>query len=314
MLDERRLGPRRLRRHPRRRPRVVAAAAAGPPRLRAGRRHHARRTRRQGHHVRLRRPVDQAGGGHGRDEERHVRCRRRAAHRARRSRSSGSRSGSPAGSRSPRTCRRGRRSARRTSSPSAAAAPSRCSTPTPRAASCSPTRSSRPARRSPTSSSTSPPSPARRWWRSATAPPRSWPTTTTSATRVHAVADRVGEQFWPMPLPPELRASMDSRVADIANIGDRFGGMLVAGLFLKEFVPTRGDGDDAEPGAVGPPGHRRAGLQHRFRARLHARGRHRGRAYARCWGSARTSPVSQAVFRYVDSATPGLSPRAASCG
>jgi leucyl aminopeptidase len=65
--------------------------------------------------------------------------------------------------------------------------------------------------------------------------------------RVHAVADRVGEQFWPMPLPPELRASMDSRVADIANIGDRFGGMLVAGLFLQEFVPARGEGDDAQP-------------------------------------------------------------------
>jgi leucyl aminopeptidase len=65
--------------------------------------------------------------------------------------------------------------------------------------------------------------------------------------RVHTVADRVGEQFWPMPLPPELRASMDSRVADIANIGDRYGGMLVAGLFLKEFVPTRGDGPDAAP-------------------------------------------------------------------
>jgi leucyl aminopeptidase len=65
--------------------------------------------------------------------------------------------------------------------------------------------------------------------------------------RVHAVADRVGEQFWPMPLPSELRASMDSRVADIANIGDRFGGMLVAGLFLEEFVPARGDGDDATP-------------------------------------------------------------------
>jgi leucyl aminopeptidase len=63
--------------------------------------------------------------------------------------------------------------------------------------------------------------------------------------RVHRVADATGEQFWPMPLPPELRASMDSRVADIANIGDRFGGMLVAGLFLKEFVPSKGDGEDA---------------------------------------------------------------------
>jgi leucyl aminopeptidase len=47
---------------------------------------------------------------------------------------------------------------------------------------------------------------------------------------------RSGEQFWPMPLPEELRASLDSPVADIANIGERMGGMLVAGLFLKEFV------------------------------------------------------------------------------
>lgn len=45
-----------------------------------------------------------------------------------------------------------------------------------------------------------------------------------------------GESFWPMPLPIELRSSLDSPVADLANIGDRMGGMLVAGLFLKEFV------------------------------------------------------------------------------
>jgi leucyl aminopeptidase len=46
-----------------------------------------------------------------------------------------------------------------------------------------------------------------------------------------------GEQGWPMPLPPELRKSLDSEVADISNVGDRYGGMLVAGLFLQEFVP-----------------------------------------------------------------------------
>jgi leucyl aminopeptidase len=50
------------------------------------------------------------------------------------------------------------------------------------------------------------------------------------------LSSETGEQFWPMPLPEELRASLDSPVADIANIGDRMGGMLVAGLFLKEFV------------------------------------------------------------------------------
>jgi leucyl aminopeptidase len=51
-----------------------------------------------------------------------------------------------------------------------------------------------------------------------------------------AIAKETGEQFWPMPLPVELRASLDSPVADIANRGDASGGMMVAGLFLKEFV------------------------------------------------------------------------------
>ena len=51
-----------------------------------------------------------------------------------------------------------------------------------------------------------------------------------------AASERAGEAFWPMPLPEELRASLDSPVADLANIGDRMGGMLVAGLFLKEFI------------------------------------------------------------------------------
>jgi leucyl aminopeptidase len=53
---------------------------------------------------------------------------------------------------------------------------------------------------------------------------------------VVASAQSAGEQFWPMPLPEELGASLKSKVADLANIGDRFGGMLVAGLFLQEFV------------------------------------------------------------------------------
>lgn len=62
--------------------------------------------------------------------------------------------------------------------------------------------------------------------------------------RVVAAAERSGEQFWPMPLPEELRPSLDSQVADIANMGERFGGMLVAGLFLREFVGRTG-GDDS---------------------------------------------------------------------
>ncbi|HQY34267.1 leucyl aminopeptidase [Actinotalea sp.] len=54
--------------------------------------------------------------------------------------------------------------------------------------------------------------------------------------QVVAAAETSGELFWPMPLPTELRATLKSAVADLANIGDRFGGMLTAGVFLREFV------------------------------------------------------------------------------
>jgi leucyl aminopeptidase len=55
-------------------------------------------------------------------------------------------------------------------------------------------------------------------------------------TAIHEIAGETGEQSWPMPMPAELRKGMDSAVADIANIGERLGGGLGAGLFLKEFV------------------------------------------------------------------------------
>jgi leucyl aminopeptidase len=58
------------------------------------------------------------------------------------------------------------------------------------------------------------------------------------AAEVADAAQKAGEQAWAMPLPEDLRKGLDSTVADIANVaGERFGGMLVAGLFLKEFVP-----------------------------------------------------------------------------
>ncbi|GAA2417392.1 leucyl aminopeptidase [Streptomyces glaucosporus] len=55
-------------------------------------------------------------------------------------------------------------------------------------------------------------------------------------TAVHELAEEAGEPSWPMPLPAHLRKGLDSSVADIANMGERMGGGLVAGLFLKEFV------------------------------------------------------------------------------
>jgi leucyl aminopeptidase len=51
----------------------------------------------------------------------------------------------------------------------------------------------------------------------------------------HAKAS--GEGGWPMPMPDELRGDLDSKLADLANVtGHRWGGMLAAGIFLREFV------------------------------------------------------------------------------
>jgi leucyl aminopeptidase len=58
------------------------------------------------------------------------------------------------------------------------------------------------------------------------------------AAQVADSARRAGEAMWPMPLPEDLRKGLESAVADITNVAsDRGGGMLVAGLFLREFVP-----------------------------------------------------------------------------
>ena len=55
--------------------------------------------------------------------------------------------------------------------------------------------------------------------------------------RVAALSQREGENGWPMPLPEELKEDLKSTVADLANISSqRFAGMLVAGVFLREFV------------------------------------------------------------------------------
>jgi leucyl aminopeptidase len=64
-------------------------------------------------------------------------------------------------------------------------------------------------------------------------------------------ARRSGENFWPMPLPGELRALISSDVADIANakIGSTAAGMLLAGVFLQEFVGMDESGEARIPWA-----------------------------------------------------------------
>ncbi|WP_072341709.1 leucyl aminopeptidase [Actinomyces urinae] len=52
-------------------------------------------------------------------------------------------------------------------------------------------------------------------------------------------AAKMGEAMWSAPLPSYLLDSLKSDVADIANSGTRAGGMMVAGVFLQEFVADK---------------------------------------------------------------------------
>lgn len=47
---------------------------------------------------------------------------------------------------------------------------------------------------------------------------------------------RAGEDAWPLPLNPRLKPLLKSDIADMKNVGSRWGGAITAALFLKEFV------------------------------------------------------------------------------
>ena len=46
----------------------------------------------------------------------------------------------------------------------------------------------------------------------------------------------VGEKMWELPLDVELREEIRSHVADVKNVGSRWGGAITAALFLENFV------------------------------------------------------------------------------
>jgi leucyl aminopeptidase len=49
-------------------------------------------------------------------------------------------------------------------------------------------------------------------------------------------ADKTGERMWPLPFDENMKPNIKSPVADLKNIGNRWGGAITAGMFLEEFV------------------------------------------------------------------------------
>ena len=79
------------------------------------------------------------------------------------------------------------------------------------------------------------------------------------AREIESAAEKAGERVWRMPLYDDYRSDLDSEIADIKNIGARWGGAIFAALYLRDFVgsgiawahldiagPARAEGDRDE--------------------------------------------------------------------
>lgn len=56
--------------------------------------------------------------------------------------------------------------------------------------------------------------------------------------RLLGAAKGTGEKLWRMPLEESYADQLKSPIADMKNLGQRFGGAITAALFCKEFVST----------------------------------------------------------------------------
>ncbi|QSH39599.1 leucyl aminopeptidase family protein [Candidatus Kaiserbacteria bacterium] len=85
---------------------------------------------------------------------------------------------------------------------------------------------------------------------------------------IHLKGNAVGDYTWPLPLWDDFKPELESKVADISNIGrTRYGGTINGGMFLGEFVDEKQpwvhidiaprmeavEGDQLADGATGEP-------------------------------------------------------------
>jgi leucyl aminopeptidase len=59
------------------------------------------------------------------------------------------------------------------------------------------------------------------------------------AKSLEEVSKVTGDKSWRMPMAQEYKEQLKSKIADITNLGDRYGGAITAALFLQEFVSKK---------------------------------------------------------------------------
>eukprot|EP00804_Cyclotella_cryptica_P022775 CCRYP_005005-RB/>CCRYP_005005-RB protein AED:0.09 eAED:0.09 QI:91/1/1/1/1/1/5/140/604 len=59
------------------------------------------------------------------------------------------------------------------------------------------------------------------------------------AKSIEEISKVTGDKSWRMPMAHEYKEQLKSKIADISNLGDRYGGAITAALFLQEFVSKK---------------------------------------------------------------------------
>ncbi|MEZ5322049.1 MAG: hypothetical protein R2698_08260 [Microthrixaceae bacterium] len=81
---------------------------------------------------------------------------------------------------------------------------------------------------------------------------------------LRTAADNAGEKVWPLPLPTEYRTLLDSPIADLKNIGGRYGGTLTAGCSSRSSWARTSPGHistSPAPRSPRPPARRSAAVE-----------------------------------------------------
>lgn len=63
-----------------------------------------------------------------------------------------------------------------------------------------------------------------------------WTSDDNLASKLQGASQKAGEKLWCMPLEEDYKEQLKSKMADMKNIGTRYGGAITAALFLNNFV------------------------------------------------------------------------------
>jgi leucyl aminopeptidase len=66
-----------------------------------------------------------------------------------------------------------------------------------------------------------------------------WTSNDELAKELEAISKVTGDKSWRMPLEASYNEQLESKIADIKNVGTKYGGAITAALFLQNFVAKR---------------------------------------------------------------------------